>query len=44
MTLIMAVIPELNSGQALTNPPAGGLSLSFEFFIILNTKYKIHNT
>jgi len=24
MTLIVAVIPELNSGQVLTNPPAGG--------------------
>jgi len=24
MTLIVAVIPELNSGQALTNPSAGG--------------------
>jgi len=23
------VIPELNSGQALTNPPAGGLNFAF---------------
>jgi len=23
------IIPELNSGQALTNPPAGGLTFEF---------------
>ena len=27
MTLIVVVILELNSGQALTNPPAGGQDL-----------------
>jgi len=27
MTLIVVVIPELNSGQVLTNPPAGGQKL-----------------
>ena len=26
-TLIVTVIPELNSGQALINPPAGGQNL-----------------
>jgi hypothetical protein len=36
MTLIAIIIPELNSGQALTNPPAGGSKLkifcfTFEF-------------
>jgi len=31
MTLIVIVIPELNSGQALMNPPAGGLIFDFFF-------------
>jgi len=31
MTLIVIVIPKLNSGQALTNPPAGGQNQKLKF-------------
>jgi len=34
MTLIATVIPELNSGQALTNPPAGGLRFDIGVYLL----------